>query len=196
MRKDDVWRLHSPSTVRISPTSCERSVLLLWWRQLSHLFPRKVYHHQRLDAMEIKATNWTIPDLSNVHLGISRNEFTARHTRCTCRCNLMQSRCVIDSNLRRHAFKLHEAFMLIARDLRFEPIAFFVSLVKMCLTFAFATDHGWEKLIRSTQRTRTKENRKGFQLAVAIIVVAKWRCCKRWYNIISFFFLFLSEING
>lgn len=126
--------IHHP--LRISPTSVQAlcHVLLLCWRQLSHLFPEESVPSIPLDAMEIKATNWTIPGLSNVHLGISRNEFTARHTRCTCRCNLMQSRCVIDSSPRRHAFKLHEAFMLIARDLRSEiPIPFFVSLVKKCV---------------------------------------------------------------
>lgn len=115
------------------------------------------------------------PGLSNVfHLGISRNEFTARHTRCTCRCNLMQSRCVIDSNLRRHAFKLHEAFMLIARDLRSGPDSFLsiVSLVRKN-AFDIRFRNGWEKLIRS----RTKEGSKGISISGCDY------CCLKWWNV-------------
>lgn len=57
--------IHDP--LRISPTLC--ASLMSCPPTLSAaieppLPPRKVYHRRPLDGMEIKATNWTIPQVS------------------------------------------------------------------------------------------------------------------------------------
>lgn len=83
----------------------------------------------------------------------------------------MQSRCVIDSNLRRHAFKLHEAFMLIARDLRSGPDSF-LSIVSLVRKNAFDIRFRNGSRMGKVDKIAYKGgDRKGFQLAAAIIVV-------------------------
>ncbi|KAK1121222.1 hypothetical protein K0M31_010529 [Melipona bicolor] len=81
----------------------------------------KVYHRRPLDATEIKATNWTIP-VSLTFTEESRDLTEQIHRAA----HAMHVRTQPDAvtiryrfgSARRHAFRLHEAFMLIARDLR------------------------------------------------------------------------------